>query len=344
MRPVPIALTGFGNVSRAFVTLLRDKGREVERRYGLRFDLMAVVKSDGCLFSGQTLDARHVFKNGAPWVEDNPSWRAGMNLADVFGPAGQGGCLVECTPSNITTGQPGLSYITLALERGWNVVTASKGALVVAFRKLRMLAADRGLSLKFSGATAAALPTLDIGLVSLAGASIEGIQGILNGTSNYILTKMADGLNYDDALQEARRWGIAEPDPSMDVDGWDSAVKLLLIANACLGTDYGLRDVGVSGITGLAPGFVGQAVKDGKSVKLLASAAPKKSGRGWSLEVRPSLLDPSHPLFHVSGTEKGITFFTDTMGLVTLTGGRSNPRGAAAALLKDLINIYGAPL
>ena len=220
------------------------------------------------------------------------------------------------------------------------MATAGKGALVAAFRRLRTLAAERGLELRFSGATAAALPTLDVGLVSLAGATIEGIQGILNGTSNYILTKMAEGLTYESALQEAQRWGIAEPDPSMDVGGWDSAAKLLLIANACLDADHGLDDVRVTGIDGLPPGFAGQAAAESRSVKLLATASPAKSGKGWRLEVRPSLLDATHPLFHVSGTEKGITFATDTMGPVTLTGGRSNPRGAAAALLKDLINIY----
>lgn len=340
MKAIPIALTGFGHVSRAFFTLLREKSQDIERRYGLHFDIVAVVKADGCLFSGQPLDVSHVFKNGGPWIGDNPAWRPGMRISDVFHPARRGGCLVECTPSNLKTGDPGLSYIIAALESGWNVVTASKGPLVIAFRKLRSLAADQGLALKFSGATAAALPTLDVALVSLAGAKIEGIQGILNGTSNYILTKMADGLGYEEALQEAQRWGIAEPDPAMDVEGWDSAAKLLLIANACLDTDFVLDDVRVTGIIGMREGFVGEARKEGKSVKLLASASPRKSGRGWSLEVRPSLLDPSHPLFHVNGTEKGIAFFTDTMGSVTLTGGRSNPRGAAAALLKDLINIY----
>jgi homoserine dehydrogenase len=343
MKTIPIALTGFGHVSRAFVTLLREKEEDLQSRYGVRFAVMAVVKSEGCLFSGQPLDVDHVFKNGGPWVEGNPAWRPGMRISDIFKPAGRGGCLVECTPSNLKTGEPGLSYISLALENGWNVVTASKGALVIAFRKLREMAAAHGLALKFSGATAAALPTLDVGLISLAGAAIEGIQGILNGTSNYVLTKMADGLGYEDALQETLRWGIAEPDPSTDVEGWDSAAKLLLIANACLGTDYSLEDVRVSGIADMPAGYVGEAGKEGKSVKLLASAAPGKNGRGWSLEVRPSLLDPTHPLFHVNGTEKGITFFTDTMGSVTLTGGRSNPRGAAAALLKDLINIYREP-
>jgi homoserine dehydrogenase len=344
MKSAPIALTGFGHVSRAFFTLLREKSQETGLRYGLRFDIMAVVKAEGCFFSGQPLDSGHVFKDGALWSEGNPSWRPGMRISDIFRPAGRGGCLVEGTPSDIKTGEPGLTYINAALESGWNVVTASKGALVSAFRKLRALASERGLALKFSGATAAALPTLDVGLVSLAGTKIEGIQGILNGTSNYILTKMADGLSYDEALDEARRWGIAEPDPSMDVEGWDSAAKILLIANACLDTDFGLDDVKVTGLDGLRPGFIDDARKEGKSVKLLAIASPKKSGRGWSLEVRPSLLDPSHPLFHVNGTEKGITFFTDTMGSVTVTGGRSNPRGAAAAMLKDLINIYREPL
>ncbi|MGA2533713.1 MAG: homoserine dehydrogenase [Candidatus Aminicenantales bacterium] len=340
MKTVPIALTGFGHVSRAFFTLHREKRAEIARRYDLDFEIMAIVKADGCLFSGRPLDAGQVLKLEGPLFADNPAWRPGMRIQDVFQAAGAGGCLVECTPSNLASGEPGLSYIAAALENGWNVVTASKGALVIAFRKLRSLAGDHGLALRYSGATAAALPTLDIGLVSLAGAAIEGIQGILNGTSNYILTKMADGLSYEEALQEAQRWGIAEPDPSMDVEGWDSAAKLILIANTCLDTEFGLGDVRILGIAGMPADLIKGARAEGKSVKLLASASPGRKGKGWTLEVRPSVLDPSHPLFHVNGTEKGITFLTDTMGSVTVTGGRSNPRGAGAALLKDLINVY----
>jgi homoserine dehydrogenase len=343
MKTVPVVLTGFGHVSRAFTTLLSEKRSEIEKRYGLRFEVMAVVKADGCLFSGEPLEIGPIPHQAGRRIEEDPAWRRGMRFADIFKPSGQGGCLVECTPSDLKTGEPGLSYIIVALESGWNVVTASKGALVTAFRKLRTMAAAQGLALKFSGATAAALPTLDIGLVSLAGARIESIQGILNGTSNYILTKMAEGFSYEKALQEAQSWGIAEPDPSDDVEGRDSAAKLLLIANACLDTDFCLEDVRIKGIAGLPAAFMSDAAAAGKSVKLLASASPRKSGRAWGLEVRPSLIDSSHPLFYVNGTEKGISFFADTMGTVTLTGGRSNPRGAAAALLKDLINIYRNP-
>jgi homoserine dehydrogenase len=207
-------------------------------------------------------------------------------------------------------------------------------------RRLRALAAEKGVFLKFSGATAAALPTLDVGLFSLAGARIEGIQGILNGTTNYILTRMGEGLEYAEALKEAQGKGIAEPDPAHDVGGWDTACKLLLITNACLDADYVLNDIQVRGIAGLDADFVRSAKREGRSVKLLATAAPRRHGGRWSLDVRPSLVESTHPLVHVNGTEKGITFLTDSMGSVTVTGGRSNPRGAAAALLKDIINIY----
>ena len=236
-----------------------------------------------------------------------------------------------------------MSYLSCAFQGGWHAVAASKGALVVGLPALRALAAENGVLLKYSGATAAALPTLDVGLVSLAGARIEGIQGILNGTTNYILTRMADGLDYNDALREAQDKGIAEPDPAHDVGGWDTASKILLITNTCLQTAYVLKDIHVRGIVGLSVDYVQSARREGRAVKLLAPAAPGRKGGRWSLDVRPSLVEASHPLVHVNGTEKGITFLTDSMGTVTVTGGRSNPRGAAAALLKDIINIYRPP-
>jgi len=343
MKSVPLVLTGFGHVGRAFLSLLREKSEDLERRYALGLDVLAVARTEGCFYSGQPLDVRQVSRAGATWTSGNPAWHAGMGVGDVIARQGKGGCLVECTVSNLETGEPGLSYITSALSAGWHAVAASKGALVVGFRTLKALAAENGVALKFSGATAAALPTLDVGLFSLAGARIEGIQGILNGTSNYILTRMGEGLDYGEALKEAQDKGIAEPDPGHDVGGWDSACKILLITNACLDTDYALKDVRVTGITGLAVDFVRTARREGRSVKLLATAAPGRRGDRWSLDVRPSLIDASHPLVHVNGTEKGITFLTDSMGSVTVTGGRSNPRGAAAALLKDIINIFRPP-
>jgi homoserine dehydrogenase len=343
MNRVPLVLTGFGHVGRAFFSLLREKAEDLERRYGLALEVMAVARAEGCFHSGAPLEVRHVSRGGEPWTGANPYWREGFRAADVIEGIGPGGCLVECTLSNLETGEPGLSYLASAFRGGWHAVAASKGALVVGLPELKALAAGNGVRLKFSAATAAALPTLDVGLVSLAGARIEGIQGILNGTSNYILTRMAEGLDYAEALKEAQDKGIAEPDPAHDVGGWDTASKILLITNVCLDAEYVLKDVHVRGIAGLAIDYVQSARREGRAVKLLATAAPGRKGGRWSLDVRPSLLEGSHPLVHVNGTEKGITFLTDSMGTVTVTGGRSSPRGAAAALLKDIVNIYRPP-
>lgn len=343
MKTIPLIVTGFGHVGRAFVSLLREKKEDLARRYGLALDVLAVAKADGCFFTGDPLDIRQISKDGTLWTAGNPGWREGMEWRKIIEEGPAGGCLVECTLSDLETGEPGFSYISAAFKNGWHVAAAGKGALVVGFRELKALAVESGLSLKFSGATAAALPTLDVGLYSLAGARIEGIQGILNGTTNYILTRMAEGLDYDEALKDAQSKGIAEPNPGNDVEGWDAASKILIITNACLDADYALRDVQVNGIVGLSADDVRAAAREGRAVKLLATAAPGRKGGKWSLEVRPSIIDRTHSLFHVNGTEKGITFLTDSMGSVTVTGGRSNPRGAAAALLKDIINIFRPP-
>jgi len=343
MKTVPLIVTGFGHVGRAFFSLLREKAGDLDRRYGLRFEIQGVARAEGCFVAEKGLDVRQISRAGDVWTSGNPYWHEGLKVTDLLAGRSGGGCLVECTLSNLETGEPGLSYIAAAFRTGWNAVAASKGALVAGLPALKALAAENGVSLKFSAATAAALPTLDVALFSLAGTHVEGIQGILNGTTNYILTRMAEGLGYTEALREAQDKGIAEPDPAHDVGGWDSACKILLITNACLDTDYALKDVHVAGIADLDAGFVRDARREGRAVKLLATAAPGRKDGRWSLDVRPSLIEASHPLVHVNGTEKGITFLTDSMGSVTVTGGRSNPRGAAAALLKDIINIYRAP-
>ncbi len=250
------------------------------------------------------------------------------------------GVLVECTPSNLRTGEPALSNITTALENGWHVAAASKGALVVKFRELRDMARQKGVRLMASGAAAAALPTLDVGVWSLAGAEVLGIEGILNGTTNYILTKMEEGETYAQALAEAQARGIAEPDPTMDVDGWDTAAKLVIISNSVMGTGFRLDEVAVSGIRDLAPHLGPKAAEAGKALRLMGKCSKDDGSHPWKLEVGLALLDGDHPLFGVRGTTKGVTFYTDTMGPVTVVGGRSDPGGTGAALLKDIINIY----
>jgi len=339
MKSVNIIVAGFGRVGRAFWKVAEDKRAVCRERYGLDLILRAVFKSDGGIFGDPPLFIGPSLTDAPPEAQKSPDWKPGLRVQDIIGDLDPG-VLVECTPSDLRTGEPGLSYLTAALDQGWHAVAASKGALVLNFKELIGLARRNGVQLKFSGAAAAALPTLDVGIGSLAGADVLGIEGILNGTTNFILTRMGEGKDYVQALNEAKDKGIAEPDPTLDVDGWDTACKLLLISNAVMRTDSSLGEIQVAGIRGISHDLVIKAGQLGKAIKLMGKCSKDEPDHPWRLEVGLALLDPSHPLYGVNGTTKGITFYTDTMGSVTVIGGKSDPVGTGASLLKDIIAIY----
>jgi len=334
---VHLVLAGFGHVGQAFFELIREKDECLQNRYGLDLKLQALLKSDGGIMSGMGIPLGSLPEGTGRDIALSPLWRPGLDLEAVLKKV-KAGVLVECTPSDIRTGEPGLGHIRAALKAGWQVVTANKGPLVVDFKGLKSLADAKGLTLRFSAAAAAALPTLDVGLYSLAGAEIQAIEGILNGTTNYVLTRMGEGVAYEGALRDAQDKGIAEHNPALDVEGWDTAVKLLLVANSVLGLDLALQDIKVEGITKISPDLPGRTKKEGKALKLVGSLS--RAGGRWEARVSPKIIAHSDPLFGVDGTNKGISFLTDTMGTVTVIGGKSDPRGAAAALLKDIIHVF----
>jgi len=336
LRIIPIVLTGYGNVGKAFVRLLAEKRDMVRGRYGLDLELKAVLRrGGGWIPEGGSLEMPA--GNTAEPLDSRPGWKPGLTVEAILD-RGEPGVLVDCTPSNLKTGEPQLAFFHTALDLGRHVVAASKGALCVDFKGLRAKARHRGLALKFSGATAAALPTLDVATISLAGSEILGIEGILTGTTNFILGRLEEGISFSDALKEAQSRGIAEPDPSLDIDGWDTAVKILLIANSAAGLDLSLSQIKVDGIRNISAGMLARARTDGKAIKLLGRLT--READDVRVEVGPREIDPSHPLFGVNGTAKGVSFFTDTLGTVTVTGGKSGPPGTAAAMLKDVLNIY----
>ena len=326
MKKINIILLGYGRVGQAFIRLVQEKKDFCIDRYDLQIRIGVVLNSRGGLTPDPDKQA----------FEEFSYWKSGLGVREAL-ESQEAGILVDCTPSNIQDGEPALGYTHQALDRGWHVVTANKGPLVVDFDSIRKKADKNKLSLGMSGATAAALPTLDVALHSLAGSEIHCIEGILNGTTNYILTRMSEGKEYSFALEEAQLKGFAEPDPSQDVGGWDTAAKILIITNAIFGRSYTLKDIHVEGITNISLELREKARETGKVIKLIGRFT--QNDKVPQLETRVSLIDPSHPLYGVDSAQKGITFFTDTMDSVTVTGGKSDPKGAAAALLKDIINI-----
>jgi homoserine dehydrogenase len=343
MRALRIILCGFGKVGRAFAQLLHERQELLQRRYALRLDLVAVVDVGGAALAPYSLPMippaellAHVEMGGT--VEGFGDFGIPGAMGEVVIDSLEADLIVEATPTNLTTGEPGLRHMRAALRRGMHVVAANKGPLVLCYAELQALSQQHRSQIYMSAATAAALPTLDVGQTCLAGAQILGLEGIFNGTTNFILTKMQDeGYTYLDALQEAQALGIAETDPTLDVEGFDTANKLVLLSNTLLGTDYRARDVSRHGITDITPQMVLEAKRAGKCLRLIGRA---DLSRGKvRLSVAPEELTLDHPLASVRGAEKAVTYETDTMGRVTVMGGQSSPMGAAAALLKDIINL-----
>lgn len=338
---VRIIICGVGRVGKAFLNLLMQKNDYLQTRYGLDLKIIAAVDIGGAAVSVEGLPLNDLLAHlqKSKNVEEMPNFGkknyAGKEALSSL-PAD---ILVETTPTNIQDGEPGLTHIRTALEHYRHVVTAAKGPLVLRFQELKELAKKANRKLMISAATAAALPTLDVGLDCLAGTEVLAAEGILNGTTNYILTRMTEeGCPYSEALAEAQRMGIAEPDPSLDVEGRDTANKILLIANEVFQAGLTLKDIPVEGITKITPEDINKAKKEGKIIKLIGKVV-KKNGQIIA-SVAPQDIPLDHPLASVRGSEKAISYLTDTMDRVTISGGKSNPVGAAAAILKDIIRIY----
>lgn len=333
-----LILTGYGTVAKEFIELIIHYNKHLTTKYGVQFVVIGITGSRGMIFEQDGIDLDILLECGAgSHALSLYAQKKGIPLQKTL--FHQGDTLIECAPTDIETGEPGLTYMNHAIRLGMDIVTISKGALVHSYKELMTKANDKGVWIKFSGATAAALPTLDIGEYSLAGCTILRIEGILNGTSNFILTSMAENsLSYEKSLTLAQQKGIAESNPKLDVQGLDSASKILLLANGLLDANANIKDVQITGIENVTKQQMMEAKDNHHTIKLIASAEVENNS--VTLTVRPQAIKDDHPLAHVHHTNKGIVFDTIEMGAVCATGGASHPRGAAAAALKDLINLY----
>jgi homoserine dehydrogenase len=259
----------------------------------------------------------------------------GATLADLL-ERGSWDVVADATPSGLDDGGPALAHARLALSRGIPFATAAKGPLVCGYRELIEIAGRTGAGFRFSAATGAGLPTVDTVEFALAGARVLSFEGVLNGTSNYVLDRMAAGEDMETALAKARELGIADGDGRQDISGVDTAAKVVAIANAIWSIPIELADVSVLGIAGLGPAEVQAAAAAGGAIRLVGTACMDE-GRRPEARVAPTMLAATQPLAAVRGSEKAITFETTTMGRLTLSGGASDPRAAGAALLRDVL-------
>jgi homoserine dehydrogenase len=243
--------------------------------------------------------------------------------------------LIEVTPTNAVTGEPAIGYIKAALERKKHIVTSNKGPIALAYKELFALASKNSVTLRYEATVGGAIPIMHTLESGLAGNEIIGVYGVLNGTCNYILTRMAaEGLTYEQALMEAREMGYAEADPSYDVKGIDAAIKLVILANTIWGDSIRLSDVDITGIDLLTPDALRLADEEDCAIRLIAEAIPNKK----ILRVSPRILEKNHPLV-VEGTLNAITLETDMAKEITLIGRGAGSIETASAIIGDLLYI-----
>jgi len=339
MQEVRLGLIGFGNVGQGLAQILRDHGTEYERRFGLRFLIVAIADLRGNAYNplgfdpGLLLDtvASCGTLKGLPG--EQPTWDALTMIRESDTDA-----ILELSFTDLQTGEPANTHLRQALALKKHVVTTNKGPVALYFDQLEALARQNGAQIGVEGTVMSGTPTLRLGRELLAGAGIQRVQGILNGTTNFILTQMETGRSYAEALAEAQRLGYAEADPSGDVEGYDTACKVVILARLLMGAQIGLEDVARQGITHLKPQDIAAAQSAGQRWKLLGTLE-QSQGRVQA-SVRPEWLPLSHPLAGVSGATNAVTFSTALLGDVTLIGPGAGRLATGYAVIQDLLGIY----
>lgn len=332
-----LLLIGFGVVGQGLAEILQTKAAELEQEQAFAAQIVGVVTgSKGSLFHPDGLDIAGLLAGAEGGSLDAYPEQTGLRrglLASEMIAAGGAEILVEMSPTNLDTAQPALSICHQALEAGLHLVLANKGPVALDYANLRAKAQAKGLQMRYEATVMAGTPTMQLAEEALAGCAIRSARGILNGTTNYMLTQMEGGLSYADALAQAQALGYAETDPSGDVEGWDAAGKVLILTKALFGSSLTMADLDVSGITQISAADMAAAQSAGERYKLIAQATPT----GGS--VKALRLPLTDPLASVAGAANAITLSTDLLGDVTLIGAGAGRLETGSAILSDLLAI-----
>jgi homoserine dehydrogenase len=332
---IKLGLIGFGNVLRAFADLLQFKAPIIERDYDIQFSVVGIsTHSHGTAIDPNGLDLR-----AALTIEDLGELHHGEPLFDTFDfiekcPAD---VMLEATWLDPKTGQPATDYVGASLEMGKHVVTANKGPVAFAHGELSKLARERNLGFFYESTVMDGVPIHSMRREGLLAVDVLKIRGVLNSTTNYILTRLQQGISMDEAIRDAQNMGVAETDPSNDIDGWDASIKIAILANTFMGADLRPMDVERTGIRNVTMEQAQAAHRVGKGLKLLCEAY--REGSEVKARVQPMPLDSGDPLSLLEGTNTGFVVTTDILNRIVIMGGDSGPDTTAYGMLVDAINI-----
>jgi homoserine dehydrogenase len=330
---------GFGTVGQGLAELLLAKRDELKKRYGFDWKVTGIADTlKGNAYDPKGIDLAKALELAAKG-ESLAALDHGAKGWDALAMARQAEAdvLLEATYTDIKTGEPATSHIKAALERGLHVVTTNKGPLALHYLELAQLAAKRNVEFLFEGTVMSGTPVLNLVRETLAGAEILEMQGILNGTTNYILTRMEEGLSYEAALAKAQELGYAEAVPDADVLGWDALAKVTILANVVFGAALKPTDSPCEGITKITAADIAKAKADGKRYKLIGRVW--REGGAVRAAVAPRLVDLSQPLAGVMGATNAVAIKTDALGEVTIVGPGAGKAQTGFSMLTDLLHI-----
>jgi homoserine dehydrogenase len=338
-----LALIGFGNVARALARLLEHKRDLLQSKYDITYSVTGIATgSHGFAVNPNGLDItkalglvenkQSIFPLSSFDVQDSLAVIQ-HSKADV---------MFENSPVNTKTGQPALDHIRAALDLGMHAITANKGPVVHGYRELTKLAETNGKKFRFESAVLGGAPVFSVFREAFPLAELSSFQGILNATTNIILSRMENGESYENAVKYCQSIGVAETDPTNDVDGWDAAIKVAALVTVLMDTPLTPQQVNPAGIRGITPDMIAKAKAEGRRYKLVCSA--EKSGDKVKASVAPKLVDTSSPLYGMMNSSTGVTLRTDVILDYSITlsekpGMQGGPVETAYGLFADFVNV-----
>jgi len=328
-----IAMVGYGVVAKNFHKLIEERKEDLKRRFGIVPKVVAVCDRGGYVhrrrgFKHEELSKVKKERGTVAALDEGVKGGKGMDMIDEV----EAEVLIEASVANFESGRPAMDHIIRAFERRMHVITCNKPPLALAMPSLLEMAWHYGVEFLYSGTVGGGTPFLSFTSRALRGNPVLSLRGILNGTSNFVLTKMSEmGWSFEEALREARRLGYAEEDPTLDIGGFDAAAKLVILANHAMSRRITLKDVKISGIEHVSRSEIEDAKGRGRSIKLIAKSDPKP-------EVGMEELEIDDPL-NVGGTLNAVTFNVLGLGEVVLIGRGAGGMETASSLLRDLVEL-----
>jgi homoserine dehydrogenase len=336
---IKLGLIGFGNVGQELARILIEREKDWAKKFKVSFKVVAVnTLRKGSLFNEKGIDLKRaladvaetgVFSNGNPDLAAlNALELTRLDSIDV---------VIEVSTLNIENGQPASDHLISALKSGKNVITANKGPIAFYYHELKTLASMMNRYLLHEGTVMDGTPVFNLIRETLIGCEISSFKGILNSTTNYILTEMAAGTKYGLALDQARKLGFVEADPALDLEGWDAAAKVAALMNVIFDARISPHHVERTGITKIKEAEIRDAEREGKTIRLMCEGYRDKNGcRG---KVAPLAISLDDPLASIRGTSSAITLTTDLAGEITIESHNPQIRQTAYALISDLFAI-----